>query len=121
MDVSGQIAVKCGSAQSACFTVEMTKTLPKTVFLMAKMNSQIVIQIGGVGGNRTRGRDIVTQYNTTMLCESRNSQVDKNGLNHVHNDHNHEDSNQVAEAILAINQLPLTPDEKAQMIRLLLR
>ena len=97
------------------------------------MNSQIVIQIGGSGGNRTRNRDIVTNNNTNNLQDVKNGEVAKSWRkntpreNHckssIQNDlHDKFSQNNTSliSAINAVNSLPLQDDEKADIIRKLM-
>ncbi len=66
-----------------------------------------------------------TSNNDNKLQDNTNSKVTKSCLNRVQNDQNpadkHQSNNAVAEAVLEISKLPLSDDEKAQMIRMLLK
>lgn len=66
----------------------------------------------------------ITSNNTNKLSDNTNSEVTKSCLNRVENDQNitkqAEKSDSVAKAVLAINKLPLSPEDKAKMIKLLM-
>ena len=76
-------------------------------------------------GDSNPGTNTNNPNNSYKLQDTQEAKATKNCPNRVVNPQNQssipKQSNQIAESILAINNLPLTPDEKAQMIRLLLR
>ncbi len=67
----------------------------------------------------------LSTLNTNILQDTIKSKVTKSCLNRVQNYQNSEnkptDNNQIAEAVLAINALPLSNDEKAEMVKLLMK